>query len=323
MKFRGILFILLLVISIPLCAFGWGGRTHISINRIATMMAPDEMEGWDAYADILANGGYVPDLWKGDDPDESPRHYIDIESYEGVNIKDFPRDFDQIKQMGKVRADHINGIAPWIILELQKRLTGAMASNDWPQAAAVAAAMGHYVGDTHQPLHTTENYDGITPISKGVHLRWEVTMPTHYMKKGLLRPTRKTEYLPDVWPVILDWIDTAHSKYMDILEADDEAFAAANGNVESTIYYDVLWDRSGKIFLDQVIASEEHLSDMWYTAWVDAGRPKIPPPPETIPQTSIWTRKSVRQTSSSWPFLVAFAIIGVVVIALSYRRRRA
>ena len=31
------------------------------------------------------------------------------------------------------------------------------------------------------------------------------------------------------------------------------------------------------------------MASLWYTAWVNAGRPEIPPPPKEISQRSVWT----------------------------------
>lgn len=311
--------LLVALVCAPSSVSAWGGRVHVDISRKAAQSVPDDMDVWRRYAGLMADGSYRPDLWKSNDPTEGPRHYIDVERYAQFGVTNLPRDIAELSSIPQYKPR--SGIAPWTILELQGRLTAAMASNDWEEAAEVAAAMGHYVGDIHQPLHTTHNFDGAMADSVGVHLRWESQMPSHHWKSSFVRPGR-SGYVKDVWAAILKWTDASHARYDAILEADVKARAAANGNVESRLYYGKLWEYSSDIFIEQTSFAAENLASLWYTAWVDAGRPSIPPPPEKISEASVWRLKASRDVPSAWPFFVTFIVAAIVVVWMSVRKQK-
>jgi hypothetical protein len=53
-----------------------------------------------------------------------------------------------------------DGMLPWQIGEYSLRLTKAMKAGDWDEVKLHAASLAHYLADAHDPLHTTQNYDG-------------------------------------------------------------------------------------------------------------------------------------------------------------------
>lgn len=301
--------------------WSWGGRLHMDISRRAAQIVPDEMAGWRAYRALMAENSIRPDLWKEGDPSEGVRHFIDSETYVRIGLTNLPPDRAEALRLLGEHGPQAHGIAPWIILDLQARLTQAMASNDWPTTAALAAAQGHYVADIHQPLHTTKNYDGSSGEGAGVHLRWEVEMPGQFWRVGLLT-CQGPEYITNIWPTLLTWVVESHALYPEILEADDAARAEARGNVDSRRYYSALWQRTQPVFVGQANAAALHLASLWYTAWLNAGRPSIPPPPEKISEASIWLTLQPREEPSAWPFFIAFVAAALVIIILCARRER-
>lgn len=313
--------VLLLALFLPISVLGWGGRLHIDISRRAAQIVPEEMAAWRAYANLMANGSFRPDLWKGDDQTEGPRHYVDIERYAEIGAKNLPRNYADLSRMTSRRHTPRSGIAPWVILELQERLTAAMATNDWDEAAVVAAAMGHYVADVHQPLHTTENFDGATGEGRGVHLRWEIEMPGIYWRTSMLAPD-EPNYVEDAWPFILGFIKESHEDVNAILDADEKARAATGGNTESRAYYGKLWELSEDIFVRQASLAARNLASLWYTAWMDAGRPKIPRPQQQISEATIWRQKPPQEVPSAWPFFIAFITAAIVIVWLSARKKK-
>lgn len=239
----------LLILAAPAAARGWGGRLHMDISRAAARAVPEEMAGWRPYAKLMAHYSIHPDLWKETDAYEGYRHYLDLESYAPLTLTNLPRDPSGLQAILN-RAPHPFGQAPWVIADLQTQLTAAMASNDWLRAARLAAAQGHYVADIHQPLHTTENFDGQKTGQFGIHLRWELEMPGVYWRSSML-PDARAEYLADPWPVLLDWIAHAHAGCSAIFQADNKAARMTDFNVESRAYYYHLWQESQPLFTDQ------------------------------------------------------------------------
>jgi hypothetical protein len=310
---------LLLLLAAPLAAAGWGGRLHMDIARAAARGVPDEMEGWRSYAKFMASHSIQPDLWKGYDTSEDFRHFIDLESYVPLAVTNLPPDRASVREVLGKKAEQ-RGYVPWVIMDLQGKLTAAMAASQWVEAARFAAAQGHYVADVHQPLHTTENYNGQHSGQIGVHLRWEVEMPNIYWRIGMM-PEVHAEYLTNLWPTLLGWIEQSHSRIPEIFDADDKAARQTEFNVESRAYYFHLWQASSNLFIEQAHLGACHLASLWYTAWVDAGRPGIAPPPDSLSEASIWKTVPLTGDTTSWPFLMAFGVIAVLIILLSLRRR--
>ena len=77
-------------------AFAWSGRVHMDINRAAALNVPDEMAAWRDYAKLLGLESIRPDLWKGADETEGPRHYLDAERYRPLAITNLPRDHSKV-----------------------------------------------------------------------------------------------------------------------------------------------------------------------------------------------------------------------------------
>lgn len=300
-------------------AFAWGGRLHMDISRRAAQIVPDDMAAWHAYRALMAEHSFRPDLWKESDRSEGVRHFIDAESYAEVGLTNLPAQREEALRLLGDRSSGAHGTAPWVILDLQEKLTRAMASNDWVLAARIAAAQGHYVADLHQPLHTTQNYDGSSGEGAGVHLRWEVQMPNYYWRAGFMTVSR-TQYISNIWPSILAWAEAAHARYPSILAADAKAREVSRGNVESRRYYNTLWDSTEQVFIEQANAAAEHLAGLWYTAWVHAGKPSIPPPPEKISEASVWLEIEKPEEPSAWPFFIAFVVAAIVIIWLCARK---
>lgn len=306
----------MLLLAMPLAAAGWGGRLHMDISREAAQSVPDDMKLWRMYARLMARYSIQPDLWKDYEAAEGERHYIDLEAYAPLAATNLPPDPTALRS-GLYR---YHGHLPWVIADLQAKLTAAMATGNWVQAASLAAAQGHYVGDLHQPLHTTENYDGQLNGQNGVHMRWESDMPGAHWRSALM-PETHAEYISNLWPAVLGWLDRSHGRAVDVLAADYDATRVADPNRDPDAYYEYLWQTTGDLFVEQVHRAATDLGSLWYTAWVDAGRPEIPPPPASLSETSVWAPEPQPEGMASWPFLAAFGVIAFVIVLLSMRRR--
>ncbi len=324
MKRRTLLKLLLLLFPfsvLPSSVHGWGGRVHMDINRAAALNVPDDMAAWRDYAKLLSRYSIQPDLWKGTDEAEGSLHYLDAERFQPIAITNLPEDHARLFELtGRDAA--ADGLLPWVIMDVQNKLTQAMASNDWELAARCAAALGHYVADAHQPLHTTEHYDGSrTEDGSGLHLRWEEKMPFFFWKTELISPA-PAQYIKDPWSAVLQWLDQSHARFRPIYTADQKASDESDEGVGSADYYGRLWKDSRGVFVDQVNAAVSDLSSLWYTAWIRAGRPPIPKPPVKISDASIWTKQSVAVTIPVIPLLLVLAGVGVIVLIISMARRR-
>ena len=282
---------LLLLSAAPPPARAWSGKHHYTINRAAISAVPQELlaAGWKWYAQPMAFPGIYPDLWKGPDPEEGPRHYFEPDR--------LPRRFDlqsltrdeaaELKRLRISREDL--GEAPWAIADLADRMTEGMRKGDWMDAARAGATLGHYVGDIHVALHCTKNFNGQETRQHGVHTRIESDMAKAFIRPEDLDPP-PAEYLPDVFHAALSWIADSYALVPVWLEADIRATAAAGDRTDTEDYYTELWAILGDSVKDRQAQAVSHLASIWYTAWVDAGRPAIPRRDfDELPTTSIFS----------------------------------
>jgi hypothetical protein len=257
---------------------GWGGQAHRWINSQAFRHLPQEMAGFQRWTGVVVAYASEADRRKGTDGKEGPRHYIDIDKFPEFHQGNLSHDLESLQAKHGHRFDvYGNGVVPWTIAGVTETLAVAMAAGDWSQVILRAADLGHYVGDCHQPLHCTENYDGQLSGNDGVHLRYEI----HMLDRNLdqLRPdSGRAVYIEDPLEAIFASIPGTW-KYVDsILDADRQA--RKRDSSYGTEYHRIMWDRTGSFTISKMAQAARFVADLWYTAWVDAGRPEFPSPAE-------------------------------------------
>lgn len=135
----------------------------------------------------------------------------------------------------------------------------------------VAADLGHYVADGHNPLHLTANYNGQLTGQTGIHSRYESNLIGRFQDK-LVYPGSPAVLLPDVSSFIFGYIYTNYRLADSILSADLEAASKA-GNTSSDQYYTYLWQEADNFTILLFASASEALSSLIFTAWDEAGRP--------------------------------------------------
>ncbi len=298
--------------------WAWNGRTHQKISARACHNVPEEMKAWRMYAMPMIRLSIYPDIWKGGDPDEGPRHYIYLDAIRGNVTNAGP-----VALPPAMPADWAaeNGSIPWITMAVFDRLVVAMRSNDWVEATRLAGTLGHYVGDLNMPLHVVLNFNGQLTGQYGLHIRWEDGMVDQHddLVHAAVVPATLVD---DPWQRLLGSLNRANLLGERILAADIEARAAVNYDYENDRYNEILWTRTGAMLLEQVTHSADDLASLWYTAWVRAGRPAIPPPPSTVPEGTVHGRP--RFTPENLPLPLIFAgsllFIGLVIVTISMVR---
>jgi hypothetical protein len=280
---RGGMILLLLagLFLLPGISRAWGGRAHRWINRQAFGHLPQEMAGFQRWAGIVVAYASEADRRKSSDILESPRHYIDIDRYPEFHRGRLCHDLDSLKAQYGERLDvYGNGVVPWTIAGVTETLSVAMAAGRWQEAILRAADLGHYVADCHQPLHTTENYDGQLTGNDGVHLRYEISMVNRHLDQ-LPSDSTEAQYVPDPLEYIFGTIPGTWI-YVDSIMAADR-LARKKSSVFDDEYYRAMWQRTGRFTCERISQAARVLADLWYTAWVDAGRPEFPPPAQPEP----------------------------------------
>ncbi len=212
-------------------------------------------------------------------------HYIDIDAYaefDPANPFSVSRDIDELIALhGQAFVDQ-NGTGPWTLDNHIQLLTLMMAAattaEDWNALLLPAGWVAHYVGDLHNPLHLTANYDGQATGNWGVHARFEGELIWRNLNSLTIAPAPVAcVYWPSPIDAIFDDI-YVHYPFVDAIMAAD-TLSAGNPPSYSEAYYDSLWNNTGAF--TQVLFQEasEALASAWYTAWIDAGSPEPIFPP--------------------------------------------
>ena len=289
-----------LAIGLPAAVQAWSGVQHIQVNKAAGRNVPEEMAAFRDFSRPMALPGIYPDLWKESDLDEGPRHYFEPDRLPaGTDLQALsPVQSDAFRQVGLLPADV--GIAPWAIADLLAQMTDAMRTNNWLWAAQCGAAMGHYVADLHMPLHCTRNFNGQETWQEGIHTRIEGDMTKAFFHADRMAPAPAV-YLADPFRETMGWIEHSAALALEFLKADVIAKRSANGRVDTESYYRKLWELTGDSVTRQLEDAVAHLSSLWYTAWVDAGKPAIPAPFDELPTLSVHSGVGIDPPSEGGP----------------------
>jgi hypothetical protein len=293
-------------------ALAWGSRTHEIINRrAAESMTDAAATAWRPLARSLGAHASDADHRKSTNREEPPRHYIDIDVYDEPPFANVPRSLEVLlEKRGKAEVDQW-GIVPWAIEECYRMLVLSLERGDWASAGAWAADLGHYVADSHQPLHCTVNYDGQNTGNDGIHLRFEVHMMNRHFEEQTIEPVRD---LPDPEgdPVefCFAWIAEAYPELGTILTADDRARAADPDYGDQ--YYEVLWRDTQAVAIAQVSRAVRDLTALYAAAWEEAGRPsgpEAPPPFRALSREELVPEASSGRATPRTVWIVAGAVL--------------
>lgn len=220
---------------------------------------------------------------------EAPKHYIDIDRYGRYPWTEVPEGFsDAVK---KYSEDTViaNGIVPWWIVIMQQRLTNAFKEKNAAKILKLSAELGHYIADSHVPLHSNSNHDGQQTNQKGIHGFWESRVPELLAEKEFDFMIGKATYISDIPKYVWDRVRESGAASDTVLK--DEAGLTKQFPADRKYSFE---ERSGKIVRQYssafTIAYNHMLNGMverrmrvaiasvasfWYTAWVNAGQPDL------------------------------------------------
>jgi hypothetical protein len=181
------------------------------------------------------------------------------------------------------------GIVPYHLEYMQRRLTQAFKDRDTRKILRLSAEIGHYIGDAHVPLHTTENYNGQFTNQVGIHGFWESRLPELFADTEYDFFVGKAEYIPKysdfAWKTILDshaLLDTVLNTERELVKKfpEDkqmcyEQRADANVLLQCKEFSRAWHTRMNGMVETRMCAAIKAVGNAWYTAWVDAGQPNL------------------------------------------------
>jgi hypothetical protein len=234
------------------------------------------MHEFHEWTDFLADHASDADRRKDEDPDEAPKHYIDLDNYYSfILLHRIPQTFDSVISMYGSSFVYDNGILPWATESTFNSLQAAFESGNFDQAKILAADLGHYVGDGHMPMHITKNYDGQYTGNNGIHSRYESSMVNAFIDE-IIYSGDSISHITDVNGYIFNYLYHNYQYIDSILLADDYA-KDLTGSTSSSAYKNALWDKTGNFTIQLMKEASHALTELIYTAWVNAGSPAVGP----------------------------------------------
>jgi len=272
--------------------YTWGFFGHKKINRMAVFTLPPEMiKFYKKNIEYITEHAVDPDKRRYAVDGEAPRHYIDIDHYVhdgGDPFKVVPKKWNDA--VDKFTEDTLQayGIVPWHVNLMVIKLTKAFEAKDVDRILKVSADLGHYIGDSHVPLHTTENYNGQLTNQKGIHGFWESRLP-ELKSKDYDYFVGRAEYveniLEDEWETVKQSFSAKDSvlEFESILNSKfpkDQKYAYENRGKSIVKTYSEDYSNNYHEMLDGMVErrltrSIIKVGSYWYTAWVNAGQPNL------------------------------------------------
>lgn len=262
------------LIAVSIFLMSWGNSGHKKINGNAELSYNSEIQELMTWTQDLISHASDADDRKAWDPDEAPRHYIDIDEYaEFIATGTIPQDIDDAIAAHGYSFVYDAGVLPWATKNTYDSLVNCFARLDWESAMLFASDLGHYVGDGHMPLHITTNYNGQYSNNYGIHSRYESTMINTYGSQIFYEGDEIT-YITDVQQYIFNYLYANYIYVDSVLLADDYA-KSINSNTSSSEYKAALWEKTGA-FTTLLFKNASHaLAELIYSAWCDANKPYI------------------------------------------------
>ena len=281
----GVLFLLLTI----LCS-SWGFLAHKTLQQVAIYQLPDDLATF-----FYANQEYIvqqsirPDVRRKDDKTEDCKHYLDMDAaIFGPNYRTaIPHDFQAAVKKYTLDSLKKQGLVPWEVNRVYGRLVHAFKNQMKDSVLFYAADLGHYIADSHVPLHTTENHDGQVTGQKGLHVLWESLVPEEELKSYQLYIPTKVEYIKNPQDFIFQILLESHAMLPELFQAEKDVTKEIGVDNKHEIvekygkkmkYYTKAFIQAyGKKLAPSIqqrmLLTSNRVASFWYSAWKDAGSP--------------------------------------------------
>jgi hypothetical protein len=199
MKFERIIVVIALIVCVVVGSFvvpsrAWSPNGHTVITTEACKFLPSPWkEFFQYYGWLLNETSLYPDSYRESDPNEGPRHYVDLEIWDPNKPE--------------------TGTLSQAVEEFTTKMEQSIRAGDWNEMFLHAGRIAHYVADVAQPYHTTVNYDPLTPNGTALHQVLDSSIGNHMSEIRLLSPSRAKPLTPiaNMTKFVLDMAIQSHS----------------------------------------------------------------------------------------------------------------
>ena len=279
----------LIVLLGAILSSSWGFFSHQKINRVAVFTLPTEMMGFYKYhIQYITEKAINPDKRRYIMKEEAARHYIDLDVYGDSALYKMPRYWNDAVAMYTEDTLQAYGIVPWHINLVKYQLTQAFLNRDTDRILRYSVDLGHYIGDAHVPLHTTENYNGQLTGQLGIHGFWESRLPEVFFERYDLF-TGKAEYIKNTQLEAWKAVESSHLALDSVLRFErlltlrypgDKKYSYEERGAMTVRVYSYDFSRDYHEMLNGMVERQmkkaiKMVGDFWFTAWVDGGQPDL------------------------------------------------
>lgn len=283
----------------PVSTDAWGMQVHRLITGLAIDGLPMPLRSvYASQRAFVVEHAVDPDLWRvvglrGDLGPEDPNHFLDIDGLgEPAPFAGVPREWDAyVARYGAANVEK-SGRLPWRATEVYGKLVDAFkamgrgVSYGADNVRFLSAVLAHYVEDAHQPLHTTENYDGQLTNQRGVHSRFETELPLRNWSR-IPHPAVRIRPIGDIKTFVFSTVVESNALVASVLAADKSAAAhlekgASDRLVYDDAYYAAMYRDLGPILQKRLADSANGVASVLVTAWTEAGKPLEPGRPQPV-----------------------------------------
>jgi hypothetical protein len=254
-------------------------------------LPPELFTFYKKHIEFLTDHAVDPDKRRYAVKGEAERHFIDIDHYVHDGEDPFeimPKKWDDA--VAKFSEDTLlaYGIVPWHLEVMVYRLTKAFKDQNLDRILKLSAEMGHYIGDAHVPLHTTENYNGQMTGQKGIHGFWESRIPELSAEEyDYLIGTAVyiDDPLEEAWRIVetshraVDSVLTFEKELTEEFGEDKKYSIEQRGQVMMKVYSEEFAmeyeKRLNGMQEKRMRASIYMVGCFWYTCWINAGQPDL------------------------------------------------
>ena len=192
------------------------------------------------------------------------------------------------------------GIVPWHIKVMKYKLQRAFEQKNVDLILKYSSDIGHYIGDAHVPLHTTENYNGQLTNQKGIHGLWESRL-VEINSENYNYFIGKASYIENIDKFIWNAVKGSHYAVDSVFKIELQVTAdlptdlkysfEKRGNSTVSVYsYEFSQEyhrRMNGMVERRLRAAIGAVGSIWYTAWVDAGQPDLSELQNTPPSAEL------------------------------------
>ncbi|MCS6777140.1 MAG: zinc dependent phospholipase C family protein [Chloroherpetonaceae bacterium] len=266
----------LLLWCVPTAGYAWGVAGHRYANALAVDSLPEALRPfYQANRAWIVHHSVDPDQWRNANRSEAPHHFIDLDYFGLEEALRFPQDYwVAVGLYGRETLEKV-GLVPWRIGQFYGKLVRAFRERNARAIVEISTFLGHYVADIHVPFHAVTNYDGQLTGQKGIHARFESVLVERQIRLEDLRPQRATR-IADPVAAAFAWARRSMKRSADVLRADLQAVARDRSYGDT--YYQTLGQQVRRLAIRCLEESGRDLASLWMSAWIDAGRPPLPPP---------------------------------------------